>query len=157
MWRNFSLWQIFPTFFMWRNFSMWQSFPTFVMVRKFPLDNMSWGNFSTWLIFLHRQRLWCLLQISGMGTTDPGYCLFALRYLSGYEECHQVISLALLGYKDGHRVVLALSVNIELVSSSARVAPVQRWANNSVFEYHSNTWGRILVFVFVFGWFFQAE
>ena len=30
----------------------------------------------------------------------------------------------------------------------------QRWANNSAFEYHSNTWGRILVFVFVFGWLF---
>ena len=33
----------------------------------------------------------------------------------------------------------------------------QRWANNSVFEYYSNTWGRILVFVFVFGWFFETE
>ena len=27
---------------------------------------------------------------------------------------------------------------------------VQRWANNSVFEYYSNTWGRILVFVLGF-------
>ena len=33
----------------------------------------------------------------------------------------------------------------------------QRWANNSVFEYYSNTWGRILVFVFVFGWLFETE
>ena len=31
----------------------------------------------------------------------------------------------------------------------------QKWANNSVFEYYSNSWGRILVFVFVFGWFFS--
>ena len=33
----------------------------------------------------------------------------------------------------------------------------QRWANNSVFEYYSNTWGRILVFIFVFGWLFETE
>ena len=33
----------------------------------------------------------------------------------------------------------------------------QRWANNLVFEYYSNTWGRILVFVFVFGWLFETE
>ena len=33
----------------------------------------------------------------------------------------------------------------------------QRWANNSVFEYYSNTWGRILVFVFVFGWLFETK
>ena len=33
----------------------------------------------------------------------------------------------------------------------------QRWANNSVFEYYSNTWDRILVFVFVFGWLFETE
>ena len=33
----------------------------------------------------------------------------------------------------------------------------QRWANNSVFEYYSNTWGRILVFVFVFGWLLETE
>ena len=30
---------------MWRNFSMWQSFPTFIMWRNFPLDNMSWRKF----------------------------------------------------------------------------------------------------------------
>ena len=31
------------------------------------------------------------------------------------------------------------------------------WANNSVFEYYSNTWGWILVFEFVFGWLFKTE
>ena len=35
--------------------------------------------------------------------------------------------------------------------------PQQRWANNSVLKYYSNAWGRILVFVFVFGWFFETE
>ena len=39
--------------------------------------------------------------------------------------------------------------------SSFSVCQWQRWANNSVFEYYSNSWGWILVFVF--GWFFQAE
>ena len=33
----------------------------------------------------------------------------------------------------------------------------QRWANNSKFEYHSNTSGWILVFVFIFGWLFETE
>ena len=33
----------------------------------------------------------------------------------------------------------------------------QRWANNSVFEYYSNTWGRILVFIFVIGWLFETK
>ena len=28
----------------------------------------------------------------------------------------------------------------------------QRWANSSVFEYYSNSWRRILVLVFIFGW-----
>ena len=37
----------------------------------------------------------------------------------------------------------------------ALVETPQRWANNSVFEYYSNTWGRILVFVF--GWFLETE
>ena len=33
----------------------------------------------------------------------------------------------------------------------------KRWGNNSVFEYYSNTWGQILVFIFVFGWSFETE
>ena len=37
------------------------------------------------------------------------------------------------------------------------VVVVQRWADNSVFEYYSNTCGRILVFVFVFRWLFETE
>ena len=36
-------------------------------------------------------------------------------------------------------------------------AEVQRWENNSVFVYYSNTWGWILVFVCVFGWLFETE
>ena len=35
--------------------------------------------------------------------------------------------------------------------------PYQKWANNSVFEYYSITWGRILVFVFVFRWLFETK
>ena len=51
----------------------------------------------------------------------------------------------------GKTVALLISLAVHSVHG------IQRWANNSVFEYYSNSWGRILVFVFVFGRFFQAE
>ena len=48
-------------------------------------------------------------------------------------------------------------ISIELSNTGCFLFTGQRWANNSVFEYYSNTWGRILVFVFVFGWLFETE
>ena len=58
---------------------------------------------------------------------------------------------------DTKGLFLALGLSRTMFSIILRHNSKQRWANNSVFEYHSNTSGRILVFVFVFGWLFEIK
>ena len=116
------------------------------------------------LLYLPKFQQFCIVMVELLGLQEKFWIRLIWvkpkRKLSSFMLLRWGSLTCILALSPTYGRFKLQSITLKLISFAKlkiKQDHVQRWANNSVFEYYSNSWGRILVFVFVFGRNFQTE